>query len=165
MNLETLAALGEFIGGVAVLATIGYLAYQTRQTRRLLEQSAEQQAGSMLRANIDGWNQMWSTILTDQETTGIYGRMMAGDTFLEEERVGAEILATMYFLNLENLLVQNQKSPFFQGVEDALEGVTRHHARSVLSSPTLQAWWEREKVAFGPPFRAAIDRALTDDGR
>jgi hypothetical protein len=47
MNLETLALIGEFIGGIAVVITIVYLAYQTRQTRFLLEQSNQQQAASM----------------------------------------------------------------------------------------------------------------------
>ena len=48
MDLESLASLGEFVGGLAVLVT---LAYQSRQNRLLLEQATGQQAASMLRAN------------------------------------------------------------------------------------------------------------------
>jgi hypothetical protein len=47
MDLESLALIGEFVGGTAVLITIIYLAYQSRQNRMLLEQATGQQAASM----------------------------------------------------------------------------------------------------------------------
>lgn len=40
MDLTQLANLGEFIGGVAVLVTLVYLASQTRQTRAAAQESA-----------------------------------------------------------------------------------------------------------------------------
>ena len=108
-DLETLAAIGEFVGGIAVLATLGYLAYQTSQTRRLLAQSAEQQAASMLKANIDGQNHMWSQIVADPSLAELFHQAKAGQTIsapADQERI--ESFAMMYMLNLENLLLQNK---------------------------------------------------------
>lgn len=159
MNLDTLASLGEFVGGMAVLVTVGYLAYQSRQTRLLLEQATEQQAAAMLRANIDGWNHMWATILTDDASVEIYGRMRRGDRFEGVERGRAEILAEMFFLNLENFIIQNEKTPFVEGVEDMIPGAVSHHVREILSSPTLCDWWDREKITFSIQFQEIVDGA------
>ena len=39
MDLETLGNLGDFVGGITVVITIIYLAYQTRQNRSAVDQS------------------------------------------------------------------------------------------------------------------------------
>lgn len=161
MNLEDLAALGEFVGGIAVLATIGYLAYQASQTRRLLEQSNEQQASSMLKANIDGWNHMWAQVTSDSALAELYQKAKAGESIpagIDQERI--EAFAMMYMLNLENLLLQNQKTPFFEGVNEAVDGAIQHHVSQLIVCPTLLAWWEREKIGFGPDFRRRVDNVL-----
>ena len=44
MYLESLALLAKVVGGLAVLITLIYMAYQTRQNRLLLEQFTGQQA-------------------------------------------------------------------------------------------------------------------------
>ena len=92
MTLETLALVGEFVGGTAVLVTIVYLAYQTRQNRLLLQQSLGQQAASMLRANIDGWNHMFASILADDESIELYGRIRRGEELADDDRQRAELL-------------------------------------------------------------------------
>ena len=157
MTLEALAQWGEFIGGTAVLITIGYLGYQTRQTNRLLEQSTEQQAGAMLRANIDGWNQMFATILGDEVSVDIYHRLRRGEALSESERGRAELIASMFFLNLENFIIQNEKTPFVEGVEKMVPGAVQHHVREILSTQALRDWWAREKIIFSEQFRASVD--------
>jgi hypothetical protein len=160
-DLETLAAIGEFVGGIAVLATLGYLAYQTSPTLRLLAQPAEQQAASMLKANIDGLNHMWAQIAADPSLAELFHQAKAGQVIsapADQERI--ESFAMMYMLNLENLLLQNQKTPFFEHVDEALEKAIEHHVVQLLATPTLLAWWERERIGFGPEFRAAVDHIL-----
>jgi len=44
MDLTQLANLGEFIGGVAVLATLVYLAIQVRQNTRSLQATRHQES-------------------------------------------------------------------------------------------------------------------------
>ena len=159
MTLESLSMLGEFVGGLAVLITIGYLAYQTRQTRRLLEQQTGQQTAAMLRANIDGWNHMWATILDEDDSIGVYHRMRRGEELQGDELERAHIVAFMFFLNLENFILQNQMTPFVENAEPVVQGAVRHHVREILSSAAMSAWWKREKICFSPEFRAAVDGA------
>ena len=41
MDISTLGAIGEFVGGIAVIVTLIYLAYQTRLNVRTHEQSVK----------------------------------------------------------------------------------------------------------------------------
>ncbi len=56
--LETLAHLGEFIGGIAVVATLAYLAYQLSQTRAQMHADATQKRRD---ARIDIWLTEWES--------------------------------------------------------------------------------------------------------
>ena len=53
MTVESPGMLGEFVSGLAVLITIGYLAYRTQQTRRMLEQQTGQRVTSFCFPNGD----------------------------------------------------------------------------------------------------------------
>ena len=58
MDHQTLAQLlgnyGEFIGSIAVFATLVYVGLQTKQNTRVLVQSGRMHEASLYRANIDG---------------------------------------------------------------------------------------------------------------
>lgn len=162
MTLESLALLGEFIGGVAVLITIVYLAYQTRQTRMLMLQSNKQQAASMLRANIDGWNHSFASILANAESVETYQRMRGGDVLEGRELQRAELIGYMLFLNLENLILQNAQTPFVDDVENSLPEIIRHRVMEVLGSPPLLAWWQREKISFSRQFQKTVDDVIAN---
>ena len=75
-----------------------------------------------------------------------------GDHFDEGECQRAELLATMFFLNLENFIIQNEKTPFVEGVEEVVQAATKHHVQAILSSPQLRDWWERDKLVFSLSF-------------
>ena len=161
MELSTLAAIGEFVGGIAVLVTIGYLAYQSTQTRRLLEQSTNQQAMAMLRANIDGWNHMHATILGDSNNLNVYYRMRTGDKTLEgDDLLRAHSLAMMHLLNLENVILQFQKVPWVDVTEAQIDLMMSYHIGAVLSSQALCKWWQKTGGGFTPLFRDKVDEVL-----
>lgn len=164
MDLETLALIGEFVGGIAVIITIVYLAYQTRQTRLLLAQSNQQQTASMLRANIDGWNETFSSIMSMNESLSVYKRMRCGTELVGDDLQRAELIAYKLFLNLENLILQNAQTPFVEGVDDILGAVVRHRVLEILRSDCMLAWWEREKIAFSPQFGSNVDQVLSREG-
>ena len=48
MSLDELASLGEFIGGIGVLATLVFVAVQLRQNTRAIQRSNAREAGNAL---------------------------------------------------------------------------------------------------------------------
>lgn len=160
MTLETLALIGEFVGGIAVLITIVYLAFQTRQTRLLMKQSNQQQAGSMLRANIDGWNETFTSIMSSPGAVRVYRCMRSGTELTGDDLQLAELIAYKLFLNLENLILQNAQTPFVEGVDDILGDIVRHRVQEIIRTDCMRDWWAVEKVAFSPQFAQDVDHVL-----
>ena len=81
MDLTQLANLGEFIGGVAVLVTLVYLAVQMRQSTSIQFKAAEMAKADSLQKAVttwsawrrmiadDGLSEIWLKALDDQELT------------------------------------------------------------------------------------------------
>ena len=85
MSITELGSLGEFIGSIAVLATLIYLAYQTRQNGHMLAQSKEAQTASMVQANVAGWDGFFRPILEKPEVARLYRRIKAGEHVSEQD--------------------------------------------------------------------------------
>ena len=71
MNLEQLANLGEFVGGIAVIASIVYLAIQIKQNTRSVKSAT-------LATNTSNWGSMLINLASDDKSeaylNGIAGK-------------------------------------------------------------------------------------------
>jgi hypothetical protein len=67
MNWEALGAIGEIVGAVAVVLTLGYLAVQIRQNTRTLRTSSHQ-------ASLDGFRELNRVLNELPELALIYRR-------------------------------------------------------------------------------------------
>ncbi len=79
MTIQDWGAIGEMVGGLAVIVTLGYLAFQLRQnatlTRAMIRQNVAESVRSMTHAGID----------SDSFSSVMY-RVMAGGDLTDEER-------------------------------------------------------------------------------
>ena len=78
MTIQDWGAIGEIVGGLAVIVTLGYLAFQLRQnamlTRAMIRQNIAESVRSMTHAGIDS-----------DAFSSIMHRVMAGGDVTEEE--------------------------------------------------------------------------------
>ena len=111
MELGQLADVGEFLGGVAVIVSLVYLAAQIRQNTRQLEHNSE-----LVRASAEletarlmaDWH---ATIATAPDIVRIWGAHMSeGATALTaEERARFVWVIAQYFTIVEGLYRQRQR--------------------------------------------------------
>ena len=107
--LEALGNIGDFVGGIGVVATLGYLIVQIRQNTRQLEHNAELvQAGAELEiARLMGdWHR---TVAGSPELVRIWGVLMANgtDALKSEERARLVWLIAQYVFIAEGLYRQH----------------------------------------------------------
>jgi hypothetical protein len=98
MAIQDLGALGELIGAVAVLATLIYLAIQTRQARIAAEQTlkfAELQAS---RAVMAGYSQSRSLLLSDPRISDAIAKVNAGEILSDAERIQLAVVFEDLFI-------------------------------------------------------------------
>ena len=130
MDLSQLANLGEFIGGVAVLVTLLYLAMQVRQTNLLAKADSTQRAF----ANYSSWRQM----LADEGINALWLRS------LNDEELSREDEHRLYVVMCELAYAAVAALANSQAARNA--GLVRTTARGVareLESGRLRSTWTR----------------------
>lgn len=159
MTLEDLGNIGDFVGGIAVIATLVYLALQIRQNNRLLRaNTASVRAASSIAINerLVGVNQ---SLVEDPSLAEIFVRELSSPGSIEgADRVRLDTLLQSMFISLENIFKLAQT-----GTIEAkdLEPWSRH-LRNWLGNPSVRAWWQRQRSPFGEEFKAHV-RALIDE--
>ena len=141
MTLEDLGNVGEFIGGLAVIATLVYLAVQIRQNTKLLRRSAEQTSRSDSTAAI-------ALAAQSPENAAVYHKGLTDpDALSPEERTHFYLFmaANFYHLHFGHTAYQ--------------DGAQSEHSWKLqlqalhffVSRPGVRTWWEQQgSPLFGP---------------
>jgi len=145
--LEALGNLGDFVGGLAVIATLLYLAVQVRQNTKLLRASA-------LTAWAEARVALNNMLASDPDLARIM-QTGIGDflSLSEAER--------RQFINLMRGLFttyEHQHQLYETGLID--RETWEYHRETIgdgLSRPQVAAWWEHRKYIFSPSFVRAVD--------
>ncbi len=145
--LEALGNLGDFIGGIAVVVTLLYLAYQVRQNTNSTH-SASYQA---IVSTMAGFSR---ELAYEEERSEVFFKGLTNpDDLSPSERNRFALLMTSYFRSLENIHFQYQSKAI---PEDVWEGWAYRIAGS-LKAPGCLYWWEREQQVFSGRFRKFVN--------
>ncbi len=133
MTLQDLGNLGEFIGAIAVVITLVYLAAQIRQNTRALHSSSYSQAAE----------QLWLVnlaIAQDGDLARIIAEFNAGKPLPLEDSVRLESALNPLFFGMENLYRQYERGLLDS---DTWEYVVRNTMPS-LGPAAFDRWRARE---------------------
>jgi hypothetical protein len=147
---ETVGNLGDFIGGVGVVVTLVYLAFQIRQNTRA------SRATTFL-----GLTNAWQDYLltsASPEFSDLRNRAAADPSSVSEsDYIRLYSHARVLFRRFENDFFQYRSGTFDSG---AWEGYRHSLATDILASASTRAFWEQQRSAFGPEFIAFIEEQI-----
>jgi len=151
MNWEALGAIGEIVGAIAVIATLGYLAVQIRQNTRALKASTHQ-------GLIDSTLNYQSLTLNNPDVARIrlYGTTDPSK-LTEEDQYRFRTAMQMLFRLIENAFVQHEEGTLGDEGWHRYAETVRHHFSHY---PSVVDWWNSERIPFGPSFSAWVDERL-----
>ncbi|MEN8160673.1 MAG: hypothetical protein ABFS41_11440 [Myxococcota bacterium] len=161
MTLQDLGAIGELVGGVAVVFSLVYVAYQIRQNSRLIEQNSRQLEASMYFATNEAFNRWWLLLAQDEGTASLWRRGLQGELANGDERSRFEALMASLLTTFENNFVQQRLGAVHR---DTLT-ISRDTLHRILSSPGGRDWWTRHSEHYlTPEFRRAIEVLVAAPG-
>ncbi|MEM8564498.1 MAG: hypothetical protein AAGF57_19820 [Pseudomonadota bacterium] len=152
MNLEALGNLGDFLSGIAVVASLIYLAYQVRQNTVAVRTASRQAVVAGMREH----NRM--------------GIEPGGETFSETARTFPDVSQKDYVhfrARLDDLLL------FFQGAHALWEAGTLDqemyeayldHVASAISTPGGAKYWKIVREIYTSSVRKALDERIAKGG-
>jgi len=148
--LELLGNIGDFAGGIGVVVTLVYLAFQIRQNTRVVRTSN-------FRNVLDASSRFASAITGSAEVADIYRRGLVSYTQLSETEqirfhgLVSELLTAAqvtYQLDARGLIDED----LYQGHREA--------TMLLLRSPGVREWWLANQVWYHEDFRRFIERAI-----
>ncbi len=151
LDITTLAAWGEFIGGIAVVVSLIYLASQIRQNTRITRASNS-------REYLTGSSQL-GQMLVDPETASLYLRGL--DDF---EGLSAEDQVRFTGLMSQEWNRANQTQHLHQQglIDDRLFESQRHALAVFLGNPGGRQWWEANQHWWAADFRDYVDGLIRE---
>ncbi len=147
MNWDAIGATGEWIGGLATIGTLFYLAYQVRQNTRTARSSAYQAAA----AAISAWTVQVSSdaVLMNNLSDGFNQPDALDDSV--RPQVGMQFNAL--FRNYENIFYQWREGAIS---DDVWEGWSRQ-IRGAFWTPGVQLWWPTWQLYCHADFRTFLE--------
>jgi hypothetical protein len=145
--LEDLGNIGDFIGGITVVVTLLYLAYQVRQNTKSTHSASYQAIVSTMT--------MFSRELAyENERSEIFRKgMMQPDELTISERTRFYLLMTSYFRNFENIHFQYSSKAIPDDVWDGWA----YRIASSLKTPGCSLWWQQDQRVYSGRFRKYIN--------
>jgi len=149
MNWDAIAAIGEIVGALAVVGTLGYLAIQTRSAKEV----ALAQAQRELTADL---NSVWSRLEQDRELLRLVSIGVNDWQVLKNnEKAAVHAFYTQLFFNLSAAMGQHHlkgNEDFVRTWEDVLLGL--------LLCPGGRAWWEEAQYLYFPLLVSRLNARL-----
>ncbi len=149
MNWDAIGAVGELIGGLAVIATLIYLAAQIRQNTAMI-------TAQTVQASVDATQRTLLFRAEHGELRAILRKAREDETLTRDE---FEVLATYLqaaFMNFQARLQHNVRGVFDASVNESYE----HILRDYLEQPYVQRWWSFARALYGEAFRAHCDEII-----
>ena len=155
MTFEQLGGIGEFIGALAVLASLVYLAGEIRRNTKATRLATLQSAlGSV--------QQLFDAPARDAELTRIIRLGMVDRSQLTEDesaRLGWWINSVLR--HSENTFVQHRSGM----LDDQIWAARAHQIRNFFSSPTVLKFWGSTSEGYHEDFREWVSSLPANRGR
>ena len=142
MNIMELGALGEMVGGAAVLITLVYLALQVRQGNQV-------ERGETHRAFVSDWNQQVLGPFADPYTGPLLRRANRSfDTLSGDEKMAVTGLWGSQIFLTEELFALHRAG----ALDDDIWEAAALRMASMFLMPGPAAWWTKAQGFFSAPF-------------
>jgi hypothetical protein len=153
MNWEAIGAVGEIVGAIAVVVTVGYLAVQIRQNTRSVRDSAFQEV-------IHSIAEITTLLGTNPQSASLLRRATRSPDDLSEDE-------WLQFANLAYSMMNTYQIHHWlheRGLlDDSVWTPTVNNLRTHMSLPGFQAWWKRNPIALRTSFAEYVEREILSD--
>jgi hypothetical protein len=151
MDLNTLAQIGEFLGGLSVLLTLIYLAIQIRGNTKVVRSTGAQQTH-------DSMVELYRELAKDAELNRIFRVGTQDMTSLSEDEIGRVMAfwsATLY--TVQNWLYQSDNGV----LEETLVMTWLGGVASNFHADGFRLYWDDRKFMFSVPLQNWVEEIMS----
>lgn len=147
MDWEIIGATGEWVGAIAVIATLFYLAAQIRQNTNSIRGQTEMDYAKEAVAWV-------ARVSTDPELQMIWQKYISGEPLDEAERSRYMWFNIEWFYLCEGIFRQHRRGLLDDGVWETLVDSL---VTFLTQDKIIRTWWDSEAAIISPDYRAAVN--------
>ncbi len=156
MNWEAIGAIGEVVGAIGVIVTLGYLAFQIRQNTGQLRRNEQHTQTAALDETVRSFSQWREQISSDRATAEIWVRGLADPSNLDEvDRIRFDYLLATLFYSFQATYRRAKNAGSPETWENGREVLA-----AVLSNPGAARYWAAFQNRFLDDFVRDINGYL-----
>jgi hypothetical protein len=153
LTLEDLGNIGDFLGGIGVIVTLLYLAFQIRQNTQQLEQNAKLAELAALDAtNMHG--QSARSDLLREGAAELLLRGLSGEELEPPDQVRFDVHMGNYFYGMQGIFLRTQ------ALNDGNWPGMRERVIRLIGSPGGRSAWKGLRSSLRADFRAEVEANL-----
>ena len=150
MNWEAIGAIGEIVGAIAVVVTLGYLALQIRQNTNALRGSAHETATGRI-------SNFAISVGSNPVAAKVYHSGLTEPEKLDAEQWGQfTLLITAVFGGIETTYWQQKRGNVDAQIWERWHSILRE----LVAQAGVQRWWETGHMAFTAEFTELVESEL-----
>ncbi len=151
MPLETIYYVGQTVAVVAILMSLIFVAYQTRQTSRLARME-------LTRSLLAEARYFGDTLATSSEMSKfIFDSRNATETLQPREFFGLAMYYASWFTTVESAFRIHKQNLMDHGVYEHIRVTTK-----VMDCVNMRTWWQMAKSSYPADFAYDVDQALAE---
>jgi len=154
--LEQLGNLGDFVGGVAVLVTLAYLAIQIRQNTEQVKIGSELARADTWARSVESFSNFRALLISDSEVAEIFLRGCRDSSSLNPAEMLRFYLILQESFHTTQAAMKNTTASGTQ-VENP---VHFFNLDWLLKQPGVQKWWASENGRYENDFVKLVNREL-----
>ena len=152
MTLDQLASIGEFMGGIAVVISLVYLAIQIRS-------NTETERTSTYQSIVSDFGALNNTMASTPELSHLFVQAMENYHQLSsDQKSRISQLFFQCFRYFENMFYQHKKGY----LDDEVWTGWKRLMLTYYSSPGFQTWWEHRRDVYSEPFAIFLETEKLD---
>lgn len=144
IDWQAIGAMGEIIGAIAAVLTIGYLAVQVRENSASLERSNEIANANSISQIAALLNHSQSLLASDGEMADIYVRALANEALTAAEAVRFSAYVSTMMRTIDNLWHQQKLQLGFEFVPQEIIAHTMPLIGRLIECDVGAHWWQQD---------------------
>jgi hypothetical protein len=150
MNWEAIGAIGEIMGVLAVVATLGYLAVQIKQNTKIAEDAT-------FRDIFTGVNNQLHAMISSENREVLFRGLIDYKQLPGHDKFLFDSLISGYFNLIESSIFANEAKLLS---DETMENWGYYVRTRFLAYDGTRAWWEEAQNYFPPDMRSWIDAQI-----
>ena len=155
-TIQMLGSLGEFVGAIAVVATLIYLTIQVRHSREAMEENSRLAQSAVLANTFVHFSQFRRHIIDDADVARIWREGCAGQELDENDRTRFEALGQELVFGVNSIFGQAVAA----GNEDLVADMPPVLAGSVHANPGIRRIWGEVRGGLTARARSSFAEAV-----